>query len=47
MTPSIAWESVAGHWWKSKMRADSACGRKEPASLSIVTVPPGSSASGR
>jgi hypothetical protein len=43
-TPSITWGKVKDHWWYPNTRADSACGRNEPASLSIVIVAPGSRA---
>jgi hypothetical protein len=43
-TPSITCGSASDHGWNPKTRADSACGRNEPASLSIVMVARGSNA---
>jgi hypothetical protein len=43
-TPSITCGSVSDHGWNPKIRADSACGRNDPASLSIVIVARGSKA---
>ncbi len=44
ITPSITCGSASDQGWKPKIRADNACGRNEPASLSIVTVAAGSKA---
>ena len=44
MTPSMTCGSARDQGWKPKIRADSACGRNEPASLSIVMVALGSKA---
>ncbi|PSK63995.1 hypothetical protein B0E53_04049 [Micromonospora sp. MH33] len=46
-TPSTTWGSTSDHGWKPNSRAESACGRKAPASLSTVTVAPGSNAPNR
>ena len=44
MTPSMTCGRATDQAWKPKILAESACGRNEPASLSIVTVAFGSSA---
>jgi hypothetical protein len=43
-TPSITCGKASDQGWKPKIRADSACGRNEPASLSMVIVAFGSNA---
>ena len=43
-TPSITCGSASDQGWKPKMRADRACGRNDPASLSMVIVAFGSNA---
>ena len=43
-TPSITCGRASDQGWKPKMRADSACGRNDPASLSMVIVAFGSNA---
>ena len=42
--PSMTCGRASDQGWKPKMRADRACGRNEPASLSIVIVARGSNA---
>ena len=43
-TPSTTWGSASDHAWNPKIRADSACGTNDPASLSRVMVAFGSNA---
>ena len=43
-TPSMTWGSASDQAEKPKIRADSACGRNDPASLSMVIVALGSNA---
>ena len=44
MVPSMTCGKASDQGWKPKIRADSACGRNDPASLSMVMVAFGSKA---